>query len=268
MAVKTLKSIRNSIQRGFFRAALVSVVAIGGFAIFSHTLTVFLLAPVEHATARMEATTIQSVRVIELSRIAQKMATERRPGKLYQLRGELRTTLDSFEKAHKDLTVGNKTLGLSTRMTASMRDLMFNAENGLDRWVRDLVSALRKGVLSESLRASAVDAVLVAETVRFRLKSALMAVSAQMADDAWLSLRIASVVRVALLGLLFLLLAALGALVFRPLSNRIIRVITAREGKDVQNVNRYDEITGLPNRSYLRGFLEDHIESNINHSLR
>jgi len=268
MAVKTLKSIRNSIQRGFFRAALVSVVTIGGFAIFSHVLTVFLLAPVEHATARMESTTIQSVRVIELSRIAQMLATERRPGKLYQLRAELRTTLDAFEKAHKDLTVGNQTLGLSARMTTAMRDQLFNAETGLDRWVRDLISALRKGFLNESLRASADDAQLVDEMVRFQLNPSLMAVSAQMADDAWLSLRIASVVRVALLGLLFLMLAGLGALVFRPLSNRIIRVITAREGKDVQNINRYDEITGLPNRAYLREFLEDHIESNVSHNLR
>ena len=254
--------------RAFVRAAALSVISVSVAAMAGYFLVGFLIAPIESSTNRMKLAAEQSVTVQNIVRLTTALATEKSPGTLYSLRSELARSLDVFEDSQRRLIEGDPLANVTSEMSAASRQAFFDPVNGLDRWSRDISTAVRRDFLSDKLGADSRAATSLEHMVQVYFAPQLSRMIDQYAEASWFDLRLLGMLRVAALALIFFALAAVGALIFWPLANRTVTIMREINQSETAQHERYDEVTGLPNRDFLRRFLTDHCTLNWTHNFR
>ncbi|MEO0975507.1 MAG: type IV pili methyl-accepting chemotaxis transducer N-terminal domain-containing protein, partial [Pseudomonadota bacterium] len=181
-----------------------------------------------------------------------------------RIEGELRQALARFSDSHRALTQGDPAQGLRAPRSQAVRDL-YHGENALNadvKWFVGEVEALLLASPDQLSSDGAAHARLdrLSEFARHTLLARLNAVVAQNEAEAnrrVKMIRVADIIVFA--GTLFGLLCE-ALFIFRPMARAVTqRTRELQEARDQLNYQaNHDELTGLPNRRYLRVVAGEH----------
>lgn len=227
-----------------------------------------LQAPFPENNVRMQAAASQAVRAQTISHVARALANAAAPSDLYTFRTDLAMELRQFVDTHRALAYGDRGRGLSGGMSDQARVLFFDPEKGLDRLVRDIEKSINADLLGEEIYVQKAVADDLADTIRFQFNPRIQAAIDQFAADARFGVQISVAARIAIIGLTVLVMLILGQVVHRPMIDRIRTGLIGDDTAQGKLYQQHDGLTGLPNRTYLRGFLTDLCKVTRDHKLR
>ena len=256
--------IRDWITRANFKAmATIAIVAVLGQLAMTQ-----LLSPFPENNARMRAAAAQAVRAQNIAFTTHRLASARAPGALYTLRTDLAIELRNLVDTHRALAYGDRDMGLSGGMSTQARALFFHPDRGLDKIVRDLEKTVNTEFLGEEIYVSSALAEDLADDIRFQFNPAISGIIEQFAADARIGVQIAVAARISIISLTILAMLLLGQTIYRPLIARIRKKLLGDDLPTGKMYQQHDTLTGLPNRTYLRGFLTDLCKVTRDHKLR
>ena len=268
MSTTALSTLTATIEKGFVRACAMMVIVMSVAVLVTHLVIGSLLTPHESATNRMQLVSQQAINAQEIVRLTSRLATEKDPGSLYQMRADLGNVLERFSDGHRRLVEGDQTADITSRMSQSAQNLISDPTNGLDRWTRDIEAAVARDFLGNNLGADIADAVALEEQIRLAYSTRLAQLIDQFANDSWISLRLIALVRVGFVALFFVSLAIVATMIFLPLSRRTVIMVRNQWLSDRADHAGFDPVTGFPNNDGLCQFIKSHCDLNWTHNLR
>ncbi|MEM9385228.1 MAG: diguanylate cyclase [Pseudomonadota bacterium] len=176
----------------------------------------------------------------------------------------LREALSEFRDAHRALTEGDKALALPPLKSPVIREI-YTAEDSLNDLVKWFVDEV-EGILDHPPDAPAlrgrIDA--LSSFARTTLLNRLDDVVTDYEAQSHARLRTILRIDIIIFALTLLLLVLEGQFIFRPMARDVAKrtrqLQQARDQLDQQA--NHDELTGLPNRRYLRGVAGEELISN------
>ena len=216
-----------------------------------------MIAPLTPLTAKIDAASDQVIRAQNINIIAVNLQNAKRPGALYTHRTQLSAELNDFVAVHRGLLYGDASRGLSAAMSNDVRELLFDPDNGLDRFARDFEDQVRKGFLSDSLTVKDDLAVNLQDITELELSPRLQEFTGLLAQEARIAVSKTYAAQVSLIAITVLLMMMLGRCLYRPLADKIVGVLNNDNTSRDKNALRFDEVTGLANRTYLLSFMTD-----------
>ncbi len=216
-----------------------------------------LISPLPPITTKIHAVSEQAIRAQTISNLATNLANAKRPGLLYTYRTQLAGELNEFIAVHRGMVLGDASRRLTPPASAEMEDLMLNPSSGLDRFARDFEDRVRRDFLGDALTVEDGLAQALQENIQMELSPRLREVTALLSQDARVAVTKIYTAQAFLSALAILLMLVLGNFLYRPLAKKIA-LIVQRDLKDTdRNLLRFDEVTGLANRTYLLSFMSD-----------
>lgn len=261
-------SLAADLQTWLQRANLVAFGTIAAVAIFGQMVLAQLQSPFPENNARMRVAASQAVRAQSISHVAQALAAARAPSDLYTLRTDLTLELRRFVDAHRGLAYGDADMGLSGGMSDQARLLFFDPEKGLDKLVRDIEKSVTLDLLGEEIYVQKQTVETLSKTIRFQFNPGVEALIEQFAADARFGTQVSVAARIAIISVLLLAMLTVGQLLYRPLYGRIRDRLLGKDTAAGKLYQQHDSLTGLPNRTYLRGFLSELCKVTRDHKLR
>ncbi len=268
MSSNPSKPTLTEVHYWFSKAALIAIVTMS-LVIFAGQLGVSrMIAPLTPFTVKIQAASDQVIRAQNVSILASKLAVAKRPGLLYTYRTQLAAELDEFVTVHRGLLYGDASRGLSPKMSANLRELLFNPAQGLDRFARDFEDRVRRDFLSDALSVEDNLAEGLQEEVQLQLSPRLREITALLGTEARTAVGRVYAAQVVLIGIAVLIMLVLGRLLYRPLADRVVSAIHDDAGNAQSDMMRFDEVTGLANRTHLLSFMADLCKFSKEHDFR
>lgn len=267
MSLVEQRTTASLVQQWLLRANLIALVAVACVAILGQLLLAQLQAPFPENNARMKAAATQAVRGQNIGHLATRLAEASAPGNLYTLRTDLVMELRSFVETHRALAYGDPSMGLTGSMSKQAHVLFFDAQNGLDRWVRDIAKAVESDMIEDGVYVERAVAVKIADDIRDHFNPRIQALINQFSDDARFGVRVSVAARIAIIGVMILAMLTVGQAVYRPTIKRIMARIVGEDPETMLH-QQHDGLTGLPNRTYLRNFATELCKLSRDHNLK
>jgi len=257
MASDPTRPTPTEIRYWFSKAGLISVVSIALLTFGGQLGISRLISPLTPITAKIHAVSEQAIRAQNISILATKLAEANRPGLLYTYRTQLAAELNEFVAVHRGLIFGDPSRGLSGSPSAEMHELLLNPSSGLDRHARDLEDQVRKDFLGDALTVEEGLAEVLQDNIQFEVSPRLREVTALLSQDARIAVGKIHAAQALLSALAILLMLVLGNFLYRPLAKKIVQIVVREVEEEDRNMSRFDEATGLANRTYLLSFMSD-----------
>ncbi len=258
----------TEIHYWFSKAGLISVVMMAVL-IFSGQLGVSsLIAPLSPTTTQIHAASGQAIRAQKIVGLATELAAAKRPGKLYTYRTELAAELNEFVAVHRGLMFGDASRGLDGSMSPEVRDLFNHPQRGLDRRVRDFEQRIRRDFLSDSLTVETGLADDLWVNVRLELSPTFQQLTSLYASEIQKGVGRVYAAQISLIALVVLMMLLLGRFLYRPLAERLANVVRDKNSDQGADSLRFDEVTGLANRTHLVAFMKDLCKFSKEHGLK
>ena len=146
--------------------------------------------------------------------------------------------------------------------------MFFDPEKGIDKLVRDIEKSINADLLGEEIYVQRAVAEDLGDTIRFEFNPRIAAVIEQFAADARFGVQISVAARIALISILILTMLMVGQVIYRPLSAKVRNHLVGDGTTNGKLYQQHDALTGLPNRTYLRGFLNELCKVTRDHKLR
>ncbi len=251
------KPTQNEVYYWFASASLISIVAIGLVVLVGQMGLSRLITPMAPLTASIQAASSQIARAQKIGILAADLAAAKRPGKLYTYRTEIAAELNEFVAVHRGLLYGDVRRRLTTSRSDTVEMLLLDSRNGLDRFARDFEDQVRREFLSDSLTVEPELAEKLKQVVQRSLAPRLTELTNQLSSEVRLGVSRINAAQISLVAVAVLTMLVLGGLVYRPLARKVASSLALEaEGKD-QSSLRYDEVTGLANRTHLLAFMAE-----------
>ncbi len=268
MSGNPLTPTAKEVKYWFARANLITVACVAVLIFAGQFGISRLVAPLNPLAAKIQAVSEQTVRAQKITAIASDLAAAKRPGKLYTFRTELSRALTDFVASHRAIMYGDSARGMSAAMSATVEEISFDPTSGLDRYARDFVDQVRGDFLSDAL---SVDIELAEELARQHqqvLSPSLQRLSTQLSDEMGLGITTIYVAQIALLAIVAVCMLLLGKLLYGWISNRINTSFDQVRKQQSRSSFRFDEVTGLANRTHLITFMSDLCSFSREHKFR
>jgi len=170
---------------------------------------------------------------------------------------DLRTASDQFRAAHLGLINGDPVMRLNGVSSKELGAIYFYEPHLVNQRAEALIFAADRALLS----GAPLPAEILAEATLLAkgpLLTGLDAVVKRQELEARQGLEFIQNVDLWLLIATIIILLGEGFLIFRPLSNQVMRSANEvlKSNEDLQHSLRHDQLTGLPNRRYMREFLD------------
>ena len=259
---------REEIHKWFVKTSayagliLLTVLLIGQFGINR------VIAPLQPSTAKIEAASGQVLRAQKISALSDALARAKKPGRLYTFRTELASELNEFVRVHKGLIYGDRELGLDGKLSPGIKDLLLDSQNGLDRFARDFEDRVRGDFLGNALTVEDDLAESLQMDIAQDLSPRIRNLVSGLSDEITASYKQVVAVQYTYVAVLLSLMLGLSRFFYRPLAEKTVRAIHDFAQKADQNAVKYDEITGLANRTHLQSFVTDLCVLNQTHKTK
>ncbi len=260
--------LATTIQKWLSSANLKALIIVAMVALVGQLVMTKIQAPFPENNARMKAAAMQATRAQMIAHTAEDLTKARAPGDLYTLRTDLGIALRNFIHLHRGLAYGEASMGLSGNMSPQAHALFFDPQKGLDRLVRDIEKTVNSDLLGEDIYVDQSISADLSNKIRTQYNPAMLALIDQFAADARFGVQVSVAARIATIGVLILTMLLLGQVIYRPLTSKIREKLVGDPTTNTAMYQQHDGLTGLPNRTYLRGFLTELCKVTRDHKLR
>lgn len=258
----------TEVRQWFKRAGLISVISIAILVFVGQFGISQLMSPFSNGTLKMQAASGQAIRAQTISQLAERLADEKKVGRIYTLRAELAAELNEFIEVHRGLANFNVSQGFSGEVTGGIARVLFDSNNGLDRWAREVVDDVQSEFIGESLKVENTASEDLRDKIQYKLNPQLNRLIDQYAIESRSGLRSVQAAQILLLGIVVLALLIVGRVFYSPIENDTIEAINLANETNDAGTESYDPVTGFPNRLYLRNFIKGLCDLSREHKLR
>ena len=216
-----------------------------------------VIAPLQPSTVKIEAASNQILRAQRIGALSDALAKAKKPGRLYTFRTELSSELNEFVRVHKGLIYGDRELGLDGKLSPKIKELLLDSQNGLDRFSRDFEDRVRGDFLGNALTVDDNLAESLQSDIAQNLSPRIRALVSGLSNEITASYKQVVAVQFTYVFVLLTLMLVLSRFFYRPLAEKTVRTVHDFAQKADQNAVKYDEITGLANRTHLQSFVTE-----------